>query len=161
MAIERRVAWLVMVATLCSAPVETSKPTALGVCKSKSMAAPFTRRGQPPGPASLSFCDGCGCLSLLALLRRALIVFPRCRYKSSTCCDRTHTDAVRAGLYYLSRVAAGGDACVAAWLSAQCSLCHPQSGVADGVPLCTKQCDNLHAACKDAYFALDAVRLEA
>jgi hypothetical protein len=89
-------------------------------------------------------------------------VWGSCRlrsYQSNTCCDRSQTDAVRAGLYHLTRVAAGSDACVAAWLAAQCSVCAPQTGVVEGVPVCMNHCETLHAACKDAYFALDAVRV--
>ena len=46
------------------------------------------------------------------------------------------------------------------WLRAACSVCAPEAGVApDGeAPVCVSFCDELHAACEDAFFALDGVR---
>ncbi len=79
-------------------------------------------------------------------------------HQYSTCCDRAQTDAVRAGLYHLTRTGEADEECVVAWQSVQCSACDARSGVAPDVPVCDSVCDKLHAKCSDAFFSLDPVR---
>ena len=86
---------------------------------------------------------------------------PAPSYGGRTCCSSANTDAIRTGLYHLTRTAGASDACVAAWLAAQCSACAPESGTAPDLPVCVATCDALHAACEDAFFAMDAVRARA
>jgi hypothetical protein len=86
-------------------------------------------------------------------------VTPR-SYRSDTCCDRAQTDDIRRKLYALTKTAGASDACVSAWLQTACSVCAPEAGVSpDGLaPVCCSVCDKVHAACADAFFALDGVR---
>jgi hypothetical protein len=86
----------------------------------------------------------------------------RTSYRSETCCDRAQTDDIRRKLYALTKTSGASDACVSAWLQTACSICAPEAGVApDGLaPVCDSVCDRLHAACANAFFALDGVRAE-
>jgi len=77
-------------------------------------------------------------------------------YESSTCCDRQQTDIIRSSLYYLHRTSDAGPACVTAWMAGACSRCHHIGGTLPKPPLCDSFCDTLHAACAEAFFAVDS-----
>ena len=132
------------------------------MCVSKASTVPFAKRGQPPGPADLNgLCSECVPAALRAsCAARAEPPSARRSYRSETCCERAQTDDIRRRLYALTRTSDASDECVSVWLATACSVCAPEAGVApDGMaPICGSMCDKLHAACEDAYFALDAVR---
>ena len=50
----------------------------------------------------------------------------------------------------------GSGECIDLWEALECSVCHPDVGVAAGPPpVCESFCNRVFAACQDAYFATD------
>lgn len=50
----------------------------------------------------------------------------------------------------------GSEECIDLWEALECSVCHPDVGIAAGPPpVCESFCNRVFAACKDAYFATD------
>ena len=107
-----------------------------GVCASKDALLPYrTSRGEAPSSAPLAYCTS---------------------FRHRTCCSAEHAAAARLSVLHLAQGGAS-EACVEAWSRLACAVCHPRFGVDAGAPVCQSFCDDqLDAACRDDFFAVDA-----
>ncbi|KAF2532069.1 hypothetical protein F2Q70_00032288 [Brassica cretica] len=114
-----------------------------GVCVSKGgRFPPYESEGKPPKPVGKGSKD----LTLCQVFRKR------------TCCSPAQTNPAFVAVRNLATFGEASQECQHLFELLECSICNPNVGVQPGPPrICASFCDKVFEACKDAYFASNAL----
>ena len=114
-----------------------------GVCVSKGgRFPPYDSEGKPPKPIGKGSKD----LTLCQVFRKR------------TCCSPAQTNPAFVAVRNLATFGEASQECQHLFELLECSICNPNVGVQPGPPrICASFCDKVFEACKDAYFASNAL----
>ena len=119
------------------------KQDAKGVCVSKGgRFPPYESEGKPPKPVGKGSKD----LTLCQVFRKR------------TCCSPAQTNPAFVAVRNLATHGEASQDCLHLFELLECSICNPDVGIQPGPPrICASFCDRVFDACKDAYFASNAL----
>ncbi|KFK26510.1 hypothetical protein AALP_AA8G258400 [Arabis alpina] len=120
------------------------KPDLKGVCISKGgRFPPYELQGKPPKPVGRGSKD----LTLCRVFRKR------------TCCSSLQTNPAFVAVRNLATYGEASQDCLHLFELLECSICNPNVGIQPGPPrICSSFCDKVFEACKDAYFASNALK---
>ncbi|KAL1198016.1 Folate-binding protein 1 [Cardamine amara subsp. amara] len=119
------------------------KPDLKGVCVSKGgRFPPYESEGKPPKSVGRGSKD----LTLCRVFRKR------------TCCTSAQTNPAFVAVRNLATFGEANQECLNLFELLECSICNPNVGIQLGPPrICASFCDRVFEACKDAYFASNAL----
>ncbi|KAJ4900663.1 hypothetical protein Rs2_14614 [Raphanus sativus] len=119
------------------------KPDLKGVCVSKGgRFPPYESEGKPPKPVGKGSKD----LTLCGVFRKR------------TCCSPAQTNPAFVAVRNLATFGEASQDCLNLFELLECSICNPNVGIQPGPPrICASFCNKVFEACKDAYFASNAL----
>lgn len=119
------------------------KPESKGVCISKGgRFPPYESEGKPPKSVGKGSKD----LTLCRVFRKR------------TCCSPVQTNPAFVAVRNLATYGEASQDCQHLFELLECSICNPNVGIQPGPPrICASFCDRVYDACKDAYFASNAL----
>ncbi|XP_024007102.1 uncharacterized protein LOC18011706 isoform X1 [Eutrema salsugineum] len=131
---------LLLVRTMFSGAV---KPDSKGVCVSKGgRFQPYESEGKPPKSVGRGSKD----LTLCRVFRKR------------TCCSSAQTNSAFVAVRNLATYGEASQDCLHLFELLECSICNPNVGIQPGPPrICASFCNKVFEACKDAYFASNAL----
>ncbi|KAF8105467.1 hypothetical protein N665_0157s0053 [Sinapis alba] len=114
-----------------------------GVCVSKGgRFAPYESEGKPPKSVGRGSKD----LTLCGM------------FSKRTCCSPAQTNPAFVAVRNLATFGEASQDCLHLFELLECSICNPNVGIQPGPPrICASFCDKVFEACKDAYFASNAL----
>jgi hypothetical protein len=120
------------------------KPDLKGVCVSKGgRFPPYELEGKPPKSVGRGSKD----LTLCRVFRK------------KTCCSSVQTNPAFVAVRNLATYGEASQECLELFELLECSICNPNVGIQPGPPrICASFCDRVFEACKDAYFASNALK---
>lgn len=120
------------------------KPDLKGVCVSKGgRFPPYESEGKPPSSVGRGSKD----LTLCRVFRKR------------TCCSSVQTNPAFVAVRNLATYGEASQECLHLFELLECSICNPNVGIQPGPPrICASFCDKVFEACKDAYFASNALK---
>lgn len=120
------------------------KPDLKGVCVSKGgRFPPYELEGKPPKSVGRGSKD----LTLCRVFRK------------KTCCSSVQTNPAFVAVRNLATYGEASQDCLELFELLECSICNPNVGIQPGPPrICASFCDRVFEACKDAYFASNALK---
>ncbi|WZZ84779.1 hypothetical protein YC2023_113358 [Brassica napus] len=119
------------------------KPDSRGVCVSKGgRFPPYESAGKPPNSVGRGSKD-----------------LTMCRvFRKRTCCSPAQTTPAFVAVRNLATYGEASQDCLHLFELLECSICNPDVGIQPGPPrICASFCDRVFDACKDAYFASNAL----
>lgn len=128
---------------LCFGVVGAVKPDPRGVCVSKGgRFPPYESAGKPPNSVGRGSKD-----------------LTMCRvFRKRTCCSPAQTTPAFVAVRNLATHGEASQDCLHLFELLECSICNPDVGTQPGPPrICASFCDRVFDACKDAYFASNAL----
>ncbi|XP_048625669.1 uncharacterized protein LOC125574875 isoform X2 [Brassica napus] len=128
---------------LCFGVVGAVKPDSRGVCVSKGgRFPPYESAGKPPNSVGRGSKD-----------------LTMCRvFRKRTCCSPAQTTPAFVAVRNLATYGEASQDCLHLFELLECSICNPDVGIQPGPPrICASFCDRVFDACKDAYFASNAL----
>ncbi|XP_024007104.1 uncharacterized protein LOC18011706 isoform X4 [Eutrema salsugineum] len=119
------------------------KPDSKGVCVSKGgRFQPYESEGKPPKSVGRGSKD----LTLCRVFRKR------------TCCSSAQTNSAFVAVRNLATYGEASQDCLHLFELLECSICNPNVGIQPGPPrICASFCNKVFEACKDAYFASNAL----
>ncbi|KAL0738698.1 hypothetical protein Bca4012_014908 [Brassica carinata] len=120
------------------------KPDSRGVCVSKGgRFPPYESEGKPPKSVGTG---GSKDLTLCQVFRKR------------TCCSPAQTNPAFVAVRNLATFGEASQDCLHLFELLECSVCNPNVGIQPGPPrICASFCNKVFEACKDAYFASNAL----